>query len=210
MILSLFRGSYHTASTSYDLNLPTSVAFIVIWLFLIVDQTIGDLSQFTTYHGSSSICWGLTSNPLHSNGGSSSVALTSQWDHRHKDYVLFSPFKMAVYNVLQWLCFMLMSACHVNSAGQRSTLFIIAVSSWSLNLQAWHLVKDDAPLWLDRTNTLQKGHCLRFPWLGAVFSVSDLCSISHMTCTSSYPQVCTSSCSFRSPAPESRGESIER
>lgn len=61
--------------------------------------------------------------------------------------------------------------------------------------------KDELELWLDHTNILHNGLRLRL-WCRDVTSDSVFLSISHMTWTSSYPQVCISSWSFKSPAPE--------
>lgn len=60
--------------------------------------------------------------------------------------------------------------------------------------------KDELELWLDHTNILHNGLRLRL-WCRDVTSDSVFLSISHMTWTSSYPQVCISSWSFKSPAP---------
>lgn len=78
-----------------------------------------------------------------------------------------------------------------------STRYQAGVLYWE-----WFAEKEDAALWLvlDHTRTFQKDRCLRFGWL-AICSDSDLFNISHITWTSSYPQVCTSLWSFRSPAP---------
>lgn len=58
-----------------------------------------------------------------------------------------------------------------------------------------------AASWRDHEKTLQNGLCL-FVLRGEEISFdSDLFSISHITCTSSYPQVSTSLWSFKSPAP---------
>lgn len=66
----------------------------------------------------------------------------------------------------------------------------------------WFEDCEEALVWLEleHTKTLQKGSCLRLWWLSTT-SVSVFCNISHITCTSSYPQVCTSSWSFTNPAP---------
>lgn len=66
--------------------------------------------------------------------------------------------------------------------------------------RAWVVEKYEQLLWLDHTKILQNGRCLGL-LCRDVNSDSVLLSISHITWTSSYPQVCISSRSFKRPAP---------
>mgnify|MGYP004721000585 CR=1 FL=1 len=83
------------------------------------------------------------------------------------------------------------------------TFFLLYWSKTGLAHWAGFEAKDEAWLWLDHMKILQKWRCcLRLAWRD-INSDSVLLSISHITWTSSYPQVCMSSLSFKSPAPDS-------
>lgn len=116
---------------------------------------------------------------------------------------------------LQQLCTMLLQWRPLDSKTMNAPCPVarqrkhIILNQAGVPCQDWFAEKDEAALWLDHKKTLQKGRCLRFGWL-AISSDSDLLRISHITCTSSYPHVCTSLWSFRrlAPAQNTEGEKL--
>lgn len=81
------------------------------------------------------------------------------------------------------------------------------MSNQTIPNQGWSAdsdMGDEEVLWwdLDQTKTPQKDRFLWSVWLEFINSDSDLLSISHITCTSSYSHVWTSSLSFRMPPPD--------